>query len=242
MKTLAKPIGLRLAAIVCGVVVAGSAPAQELDWRVTPYLWGTSIDGELGLGAIRRDVDLEFADILNVLSGAALLHVEAQVGDHVAFGDLAWFAVEPEEELATIGGVAEAELDATILELGYARAAEGLGIEVGLRYWDIDVEIDPALAAGSRRGDSWVDAFGGIRSRRELGENWDVTTRVNLGAGGSDLNIGVQMDFARELEGGNAIVVGFRLLDLDYEENNVRGIPVVVDLTFVGATFGFRFD
>lgn len=236
------PIGLRSAALVCATVFAGSAVAQDVDWRVTPYLWGTSIGGELGLGALQRDVDVEFADILNVLSGAALLHVEAQAGDHIAFGDLAWFAVEPEEEIATIGGVAEAELDATILELGYARAAEGIGFEVGLRYWDIDAEIDPALAAGIRRGDSWVDAFGGIRSNRELGESWDVTTRINLGAGGSDLNIGIQMDFARELEGGNAIVAGFRLLDLDYEEDNVRGIPLVVDLTFVGATFGFMFD
>ena len=51
-----------------------------------------------------------------------------------------------------------------------------------------------------------------------------------------------QMEFARELERGNAIVAGFRLVDLDYEENNVRGIPVVVDLTLLGATFGFMFD
>jgi hypothetical protein len=229
-------------ALLGTVSLAWPAAAQDLDWRLTPYLWGTSIDGEIGLGNVRRDVDLEFSDILNVLSGAALMHVEAQAGDHIAFGDLAWFAVEPEEELATIGGVAEAELDATILELGYARAAERLGFEVGLRYWDIDAEIDPALAAGIRRGDSWVDAFGGIRSTRELGQAWDVTTRINLGAGGSDLNIGIQMDFARELEGGNAIVAGFRLIDLDYEEDNVRGVPLVVDLTFVGATFGFMFD
>jgi hypothetical protein len=238
----ARSSGLRFAAVVVGCACAGSAAAQDLDWRVTPYLWGTSIDGELGLGAVGRDVDLEFSDILNVLSGAALIHVEAQTGDHIAFGDLAWFAVEPEEEIATIGGVAEAELDATIIELGYARDAGTLGFEVGLRYWDIDAEIDPALAAGISRGDSWVDAFGGIRSTRELGDAWDMTTRVNLGAGGSDLNIGIQMDFARELEGGNAIVAGFKLIDLDYEEDNVRGIPLVVDLTFVGATFGFMFD
>jgi hypothetical protein len=236
------PTRLRLAALAVAGLFASSASGQELDWRVTPYLWGTSIDGEIGLGAVRRDVDLEFSDILNVLSGAALMHVEAQAGDHIGFGDLAWFAVEPEDEIATIGGVAEAELDATILELGYARASDAFGFEVGLRYWDIDVEIDPALAAGIRRGDSWVDAFGGFRRTRELGENWDMTTRANLGAGGSDLNIAFQMDFARELERGNAIVAGFKLIDLDYEEDNVRGVPVVVDLMFFGATVGFMFD
>ena len=230
------------AGFVVAVLFALSASAQGLDWRVTPYIWGTAIEGDLGLGAVRRDVDLEFSDIVNVLSGAVLMHVEAQNDDHIFFGDLAWFAVEPEDEIATIGGVAEAELDATILELGYARSADGLGFEAGLRYWDIDVEIDPALAAGIRRGDSWVDAFGGFRIKRDLGQNWDMTTRGNLGAGGSDLSIGFQIDFAREFERGNAIVAGFRLVDLDYEENNVRGIPVVVDLTFLGATFGFMFD
>lgn len=117
------------AAFVVAGLFASSASAQGLDWRVTPYIWGTAIEGDIGLGAVRRDVDLEFSDIVNVLSGAVLMHVEAQNDDHIFFGDLAWFAVEPEDEIATIGGVAEAELDATILELGYARSAEGLGFE-----------------------------------------------------------------------------------------------------------------
>jgi hypothetical protein len=229
-----------------GFVVAGlfasSAAAQELDWRVTPYIWGTSIDGDIGMGAIERGVDAEFADILNVLSGTALLHVEAQTDDDIFFGDLVWLAVEPEDEIATIGGVATAELDSTIIELGYARDSDALGFEVGVRYWDFDVEIDPALAAGVMRGDSWVDAFGGIRNKRELGQNWDLTTRANLGAGGSDLSFSFQMDFARELERGNAFVAGLKLLSVDYEEDNVRGVPVTLDTTFFGATAGFTFD
>ena len=233
---------LRFAGLAAALFAASaSAQEQGWDWRVTPYMWGTSIDGSIGLGAVSRDVDLEFSDILNVLSGALLMHVEARKDDHIAFGDLAWFAIEPEEEIATFGGVAEAELDATIFEAGYARAAD-FGFEVGLRYWDVDVEIDPAVLPGLTRGDSWVDAFGGFRGTREIGESWEMTTRANLGLGGSDLSIGFQMDFARELEGGNSIVAGVRLIDVDYLEQNARGIPVALDATFVGATFGFRFD
>ena len=239
MKVLRKTSG---AAFVAASLIASSASAQGLDWRVTPYIWGTAIEGDLGLGPVRRDVDLEFSDILNVLSGALLMHVEGQKDEHIMFGDLAWFAVEPEDEIATIGGVAEAELTATILELGYARDSDGLGFEAGVRYWDIDVEVDPALAAGVRRGDSWVDAFGGFRIKRELGQKWDMTTRGNIGAGGSDFSVGFQMDFARELERGNAFVAGFKLLDIDYEEDNVRGIPFVLDTTFFGATLGFMFN
>src|SRR5688572_30379043 len=110
---------LRFAVLVLALL-ASSASAQGVDWRVTPYLWGAGIGGDIALGPVGRDVDVEFSDLVNVLSGAALMHVEAQSGEHVIFGDLVWLAVEPEEEIATIGGVAEAETDTTIIALGYA--------------------------------------------------------------------------------------------------------------------------
>jgi hypothetical protein len=235
------PMKLRFA-FVMAALAASSASAQGLDWRVTPYLWGAGIGGDIALGPVGRDVDVEFSDLLNVLSGVALMHVEAQSDEHIMFGDLVWLAVEPEEELATVGGVAEAELDTTIIELGYARDSDAFGLEVGVRYWDLDIEIDPALAAGIVRGDSWTDVFGGVRRTRELGSSWTLTTRANLGFGGSDLAIGFQMDFARELERGNAFVAGFKLLDIDYEKASVRGIPFLLDATFFGATVGFTFD
>ena len=79
MKVLRKTSG---AAFVAASLIASSASAQGLDWRVTPYIWGTAIEGDLGLGPVRRDVDLEFSDILNVLSGALLMHVEGQKDEH----------------------------------------------------------------------------------------------------------------------------------------------------------------
>lgn len=229
-------------AFVIAALGASSASAQGVDWRVTPYLWTAAIEGDIALGPVSRDVGVEFSELLDVLSGTALMHVEAQNDDHIAFGDLVWLQVEPEDEIATVGGVAEAELDTMIIELGYARDADALGFEVGLRYWDLDIEIDPALAAGIVRGDSWTDLFGGIRNTRDLGPSWTMTTRANIGAGGADLAIGLQIDFARELSGGNAIVAGLKVLDIDYEKSSVRGIPFVLDATFLGATIGFTFD
>jgi hypothetical protein len=233
----------RCSGLIIAVLATLPATAQQgWDWRVTPYLWAGGIEGNAALGPVGRDVDVDFGDVLNVLAGTALLHVEAQNGEHVLFGDLNWLEVEPEDEIATIGGVAEAEMDSTIIELGYARDSDGIGFEAGLRYWDFDVEIDPALAAGIMRGDSWVDVFGGFRHRRDLGSDWSMTTRGNLGAGGADLSVGLEIDFARELKGGNAIVAGVKFIDVDYEKSNVRGIPFVLDTTFFGAVVGFTFD
>jgi hypothetical protein len=231
---------LHLASVVA-LFFAWPAAAQEWDWSVTPYVWGTGIQGDMALGALARDVDVEFSEILDVLSGTALFHVEAARGEHILFGDLVWLQLEPDDGIATIGGVAQAELDSTIIELGYARDREGLGFEVGLRYWDLDMEIDPALLPGFSGGDRWTDVFGGIRNTRELGQSWTMTTRANIGAGGTDLSIGLQLDFARELERGNAIVAGIKLLDIDYE-STVRGRAFLLDAMFLGATAGFRFD
>ena len=234
---------LRFAGFVVAGLFASAASAQEIDWRVTPYLWAAGIDGKIGLGNVRRDVDVDFSDLLDVLSGAALLHVEGEKDGHIVFGDLVWMELTPHDEIATIGGTAHAEMSSTIFELGYAHeSGSSIGYELGLRYWDFEIEIDPALAAGIVRGDSWTDVFGGIRNTRELGSKWSLTTRANIGAGGADLTWGVQLDFARELERGNAFVAGFKLLDIDYEEDNVRGIPFVLDTTFFGATLGFMFD
>jgi hypothetical protein len=224
------------------VLAASPAAAQSWDWRVTPYVWGSAIEGDIGIGPLGRDVDVSFSDLLNVLSGTLLLHVEAARDDHLLFGDLVWLAVEPEDEIATVGGVAEAELDSTIFEAGYARPSDAFGWEVGLRYWDMDVEIDPARAAALLRGDSWIDAFAGFRNTREIAADWTLTTRGNLGLGGSDSSLGFQMDFAKELERGNSFVAGFKLLTIDYEADNVRGVPVMLDTAFFGATVGFTFD
>jgi hypothetical protein len=235
---------MRYGGFVLAALAALPLGAQEKgwDWRVTPYVWGLGIDGNVALGPLGRDVSVDFGDVLDVLSGTALIHVEAQKGEHILFGDLNWLRVEPEDEIATIGGVAEAEMDSTILELGYARDFDGIGFEAGLRYWDFDIEIDPALAPGVIRGDSWVDVFGGFRHKRDLNPKWSMTTRANLGAGGADLSVGFQIDFARELARGNAIVAGFKIINIDYEQDNVRGIPFVLDATFLGATLGFMFD
>ena len=242
MRTRVISIALRFLCCVVAAYGVSTASAQGWDWRVTPYLWGLGIEGDVALGPVGRDVNVEFADVLDVLAGTVLMHVEAQKGEHILFGDLNWLKVEPEDEIATVGGVAEAEMDSTIFEAGYARDSDGIGFEAGLRYWDFDIEIDPALAAGIIRGDSWVDVFGGFRHRRDLSQKWSMTTRGNLGAGGSDLSVGFQIDFARELERGNAIVAGFKLIEVDYEKSNVRGIPFVLDATFFGATVGFTFD
>jgi hypothetical protein len=225
--------------------LVGSASAQEdWDWRVSPYLWSSGIKGDVRLGAIEREVDIEFKDLADKLAGAVLLHVEAHREERALFGDLIFMRLEPEDEIATVGGVTEAEFDTTILEGGYLhKRGDRVGIEFGLRYWDFELLLDPAALPGIERSNDWVDAFVGIRKEKAIGRNWVWQSRINIGAGGADSAFGLQSTFAHELSSGNSFIIGLKTLGISYEDESAGGIVYELDgMMFAGLTIGFQFD
>jgi hypothetical protein len=219
------------------VLAAPLANAQQWDWSLTPYLWASGIDGDTSVGPIQADLSVDFGDIVDVLDGAALVHVEAQSETHGYFGDLVYLATEIDE-----GGRTRTELDTTIVELGYLRKTSRIGMEFGIRYWDFDLEIDPTTLPTAQGESDWVDGFVGIRSVRELSDKWNLTTRANIGAGGADFTYGVGVIFGREIGSSGQFVAGVKLLDIDYEDTTANGRPFTLDSMFVGATIGYMFD
>jgi hypothetical protein len=218
------------------------ASAQEWDWSVTPYLWAAGIDGDVGLGPIQTDVSVDFSDLVDVLAGAALVHVEAQRDDHGFFGDLVYLALESDPEEASVGGRVEAEFDATIVELGYLRQTSRVGLELGVRYWDFELTLQPTTLPTAEGDNDWVDGFIGIRTSRELNDKWNFMTRANVGAGGTDFTYGIDLTFGREFESGSQFVFGLKLLDIDYEDSTASGTPFKLDTMFLGGTIGYLFD
>jgi hypothetical protein len=234
-------VQLKLVTSLAALAATSSAFAQDWDWKVAPYLWASGIDGDAALGPLARDVEVDFADLVDVLAGAALVHVEGSNGTHGVFGDLVWMSLEPEDEIATIGGVTEASFDTLILELGYVRELSSIGLELGVRYWDLELELDPALLPPIKGDDSWVDGFIGIRRNHDLGDKWSSTTSFNIGAGGSDFTWAFNLVYALEFDSGNRFAIGLKLLDIDYENGSGASF-FRQDLTFAGATIGYVFD
>jgi hypothetical protein len=226
------------------IAFAHGANAQQtsraLDWRVTPYLWGAGIEGDVAAGPQTSELEMDFSDLVDMLAGAALLRIEAGGDEHSLIGDLVWMQLEPETASAASGGTAE--IEALMLDAGYIRKLNAVDLELGVRYWDMEIAIDPALLAEAVRDDSWIDAYVGFRLIRQIGEDWAWQTRVNIGAGGSDSTYGIETHFARELAGGNKVVVGLKALGVDYRETSLNGVPFEFDATFLGGTIGFMFD
>jgi hypothetical protein len=222
-----------MAALAAGILATGPAAAQDWDLSFAPYLWATGIDGDATIGNTTAPLEVNFSDILHVLDGALLGHVEARKGDSGLFGDFIYLATDPEDNV---------EIDTLILEAGYLHGRDsggGLtGWEVGVRYWDFETTIVPALVSPLNRSDSWSDFFIGYRRERPMGENWRSVVRGNIGAGGSDLTWGLDLTYLYDYDNGNSFAVGIKVLDVDYEKENNFGI----DAHFLGATIGYNFD
>lgn len=220
----------------------GPAVADGWDWEVTPYLLGAGINGTVSVGSIDADTSVDFEDIVNVLQGAVLLRVEATSGQNGVFGDLVYLALEEDEAKDTLGGTLEADLDSLIVEAGYRRSiSEGFALDFGLRYWEFDTKLTPALLPAVRSSTDWTDGFVGVRFHHSFGNKWSWVVRANVGAGGSDLAMGLETDFRREFANGNRFLVGFRALDIEFGDTS-GAVPTELDMTVSGLTVGYTFD
>ena len=233
-----KPILL----IIAFFVAESAISAEPWDWEVTPYLWAAGIDGGVSAGSIDADISADFDDIVNVLQGGALLRLDGMSGRNGVFGDIVFLALEEDEAKDTLGGTLEADLDSLIIEGGYRRkVSESLALDFGIRYWEFDTKLTPPLLPVVRRSTDWTDGFIGVRFSSALGNDWDWVLRGNVGSGGSDLALGLELDFRREFASGNRFTAGLRVLDIDYDDSS-GSVPIDISVSFSGLTIGYTFN
>lgn len=233
---------IAIAAVILHMVTPVSAFADEWEWKITPYLWAAGIDGSAAVGPINANVSMDFKDVVDVLRGAALLRVEAQSERHGLFGDLVYLRLREENAKDTIGGSLEAKLDSLTLEGAYFyRWTEKIGLELGIRYWDFETTLVPAVLPQVTSTSDWTDGFVGIRYDSAINQNWSWLLRGNLGAGGSDFSAGLQMDFRRKFSGGNELTLGLRVLDFEYSDSS-GAVPVDLNMSLSGLAIGYAFD
>ena len=232
----------RKAILVTVALFASATASAQYDWKLTPYIWAAAIDGTTTVGPIRGRVSMSFADVLDVLRGGGLVRIEAEGDRNGFYGDLVYLRLKEEEARDTIGGSLELKLDSFIAEGAYFhKLNQQYALEIGVRYWDFETTLRPALLPEASRASDFVDGLIGFRSRFDVDENWDILFRANVGGGGSEYSAGLQVDFRRHYRNGNTLDIGFRALDIDYEDGS--GLAEIgLDLTLSGLSIGYTFD
>lgn len=204
--------------------------SDEWKFALSPlFLWGMNIDGDATVGPATAPLDLSFTDdILDNLSAVFTVHFEAHKNKLALFAEYQYVDLEP---TSSIPNGASIDVDFTI-----QTAEFGAGYIVAKWWGNTDVEpilgvrytyqdLSTQLVGGPPLVDTteeWWDVFGGVRLWTRFSPKWTLTTRADIGAGGSDFvwNASFKVDY--QFRDWGSVFLGYRWMDYDYEEGSGR--------------------
>jgi opacity protein-like surface antigen len=107
--------------------------------------------------------------------------------------------------------------------------AKGLDVLAGLRFVELDLDLDLAgVRAGSGSAD-WVDPWIGARERIPIGGAWSAILRGDVGGFGVGSEFSWQAILGVRAACGDHVLVdvGYRALGIDYEDKDLSFDAVV---------------
>lgn len=215
-------------AVLAPLVSAEERPDEGREWefRVAPYFWFVSMDGNVTVKGQKSDVDTDFSDIWDELNIAGMVTFDARKGNWGFLGDVIYADLGKSK---SVGGI---DIDPTVklawvsaggfYRLGTWKLSDAAGKDVpavtvdglfGARYTHIDVNLDIKGFPNRSGNKNWLDPLVGARAFFDLSEHWTLSLHGNVGG------FGVGSDFTWETLGG----IGYRFRFFS-KENNARAV------------------
>ena len=194
--------------LVCSLIFAsGPGTADDLNWVVAPYLWGSDVSLDL---AINNDPVLgnqaSFSDLLDKLDTAFMGHAEVYGERFGGLFDIVYIDLRDGQTVPVGPGgpilgdlVVDTGLKLQMFELGgfYRFPAQSptqpnFDLLLGARRINADVSVDitlpgPGASPASIRSDnSETDVFAGARVLGNFNDRWGYKARIDYGIGGSE--------------------------------------------------------
>lgn len=240
-------------------LLATPSHAQD-DWRfqVTPYLWGTSLDGDIdpGQGLPTISIDRSQSDVIDAMEAALFVTGTARKGRFVALGDLSYASLSEKDDVKIpafgpdfkLPIKTEVKLAAATLVAGYTTvdtAELTMDLMAGARFWHADVSTKatdpvPGLPDKLSGDDSWTDPVLAARARYRIAEDWTVIAYGDYGGFGVNSDETWQVAATLNYRVNDTIFLsgGYRVLALDYTKDGVT-LDTRLGGPLIGATFRF---
>jgi len=234
---LITPLSLRAATIT------DDPSSAAVNHRVSLYLWGAGMKGNMGNAVGSAPVDLSFEDILDNLESGIMFNYRLHSGKWAFNLDYIYLNVSPTSDVPP----ASVDLKQSIAELsaGYA-INPNLELLAGIRYVDIDMNATinitptPPTITGA---DDWIDPIIGLDYRAALSDKWRFYGRADVGGFGvgSDLSYQLAGYFGYMPSKSWNLYAGYRHLDFDYKSDNDKKFFYDIALSGPLVGVGFHF-
>ena len=210
---------------------------------VSPYVWGASIGGDLGLAGLQTQAHLPFGDIFHHLDLAAMGTVEAVNGRWGGYLDAQHVKTSQTEQVLSLP--VDLSIRTTRVAGGFYYKAwivplpgetafgnpRNVSFEptLGLRWTDLKASAAVApLALQTAKGANWVDPFVGLRMNADLSRRWNLFAQADVGGfgAGSDISVNAvaMLGYRTHVFGQRTILrAGYRFIYEDYDQPDFTG-------------------
>jgi hypothetical protein len=224
----------------------GNVNESNWEFDVAPYMWFSSLKGDVSFLNQSVPVNTEFKDIWDQLSFGFLLHGEAQKESWTIMTDFVYLNLQEEGTIRNSPLTTKTETKQTIWELGAAYrilqlqdyfALEGL---MGIRYFGLAPQFDINQQNVFDESLDFVDPYIGVRFKN-TSDKWINSARFDVGGFGVGskitwkLNLLVGYQFSDLL----SLHIGYQGYDVDYEGDNSFEYDVYTGGFITGLNFNF---
>ena len=210
---------------------------------VSPYVWGASLGGNLGLAGLQGNAHLPFGDIFGHLDVAAMGNVEFINGRWGGYIDAQHVVTSQTEQVLSLP--VDLHIRTTRVAGGFYYKAWSIPLSgetafgvarnisfeptVGLRWTDLKAKASvDALAVQTSKGANWVDPFAGLRINADLSRHWNLFVEGDAGGfrAGSDISVNAValLGYRTHVFGQRTILrAGYRFIYEDYDQEDFTG-------------------
>lgn len=223
---------------------------ESWHYSVTPYMWLTSISGDVAARGREAHVDVGVGKIIEKLNWLTEFHAEARKN---RFG----FYVDPTYVKLSVGGSAQSNsasvgfrewlVDfAGTYRLFEAPVGDGGSQSVdfiaGGRFWSMKTDVTVQNVGSGSATKNWVDPIVGLRYTADLSRNWSVVAQGDIGGFGasSEFTWSAAPVFIYHLSANRALVFGYRALGVDHVTGSGTSL-FKLDTTYHGPLLGYEF-
>jgi hypothetical protein len=224
-----------------------NAPPEEWEFAFTPYLWGSGIDGIVGIGSQEADFEVSAKDLLESLDFAFMANFEGRKERWSFSMDFNYTDLGKDVTAENTSIPVPEDLR---LDMGMAIVAGDVGYQVvnsldilgGIRRvsGSAGLTVDEGTLADVDGG--FTDPIVGARFRRYLSEKLWVNVRGDVGGFGA----GSEFSWSVSAVGGFRVSklisldFGYRIWDFDYEsDDELRKLDLALGGFGGGLTFHF---
>jgi len=230
---------LLAASLIIGTLQSPFAFADDVRYRLMPYLWTAGMDMEIGRPGNTREVDVSFSDYVDFIDLGAAFVFEARGDRWLVATSFLW--VQLGEEFDLPADTTEVEIDEFLVEaiVGYRPSGwENVWLVGGVRYLEIKTTIDFANMNDVSASQDFADPYVGIMWEPRRG-NWEYLLEADVGGGiDADFAWSASLGAAYHFNDRYALAGGYRFIDIDFEDDEfvfdgqMDGIQIGLMITF----------